>query len=78
MDGWSLVLLAAAAFLAVTGLARLMKTRHDALVTRLRSQWRQEQDRRGAEDRRRWREERQKHLRKQLEKQIENPSDRAA
>ena len=55
MDGWSLVLLAAAAFLAVTGLVRLMKNRYDALVARLRRQWQEEQNRRAAEERRRWR-----------------------
>jgi hypothetical protein len=78
MDGWSLVLLAAAAYLAVNGLVRLMKHRHDGLVARIRRQWQDEQDRRSAEERRRWREEREKRLREQLNKPLGDLPDKAA
>jgi hypothetical protein len=78
MDGWSWVLLAAAAYLAVTALARLMKNRHDGLVARIRRSWQEEQDRRSAEERRQWREEREKRLREQLNKPLGNAPDQAA
>jgi hypothetical protein len=75
MDGWSLVLLAAAAYLALIPLARLMKRRHDALVARLRRDWQEEQNRLAAEERQKLREERE---RVRLAKQIEDLTDKAA
>jgi hypothetical protein len=78
MDGWSWVLLAAAAYLAVTALARLMKNRYDGLVAHFRRRWQEEQDRRSAEERRQWREEREKRLREQINKPRGDAPDKAA
>jgi hypothetical protein len=78
MDGWSLLLLAVAAWLAATGLAQLMKSRHDGLVGRIRRQWQEEQARRAAEAARRRQEEREKRLREQLNKPAGDSSGKAA
>ncbi len=77
MDGWSVVLLAAAAFLAATSLVRLMKSRHDSLLGQLRSEWQAEQDRRVEEEQRRRREERKRRLREQMQNSLDE-SDQAA
>jgi hypothetical protein len=76
-DGWSLALWGAAAYLAAVGLARLMKGRYDALLSRLRGQWLEEQHRREEEERRQRQEKRKRRLQEQ-QNQGENPSDRAA
>ena len=78
MDSWSLALLAAAVYLAVTALTRMMRDRHDALIARLRRQWQEEQDRRAAEERQKRYEERQRRKRERLQQQAEQASDRAA
>ena len=43
MDAWEIGLFGVAAFVAVTSLVRLMKKRHDSLVTEMRSQIEAEQ-----------------------------------
>ena len=50
MDGWDIALLAAAGYIAVTALVRLMLRRRDEAIGRFRQQLAQEQRRRGADD----------------------------
>jgi hypothetical protein len=77
MDGWSLVLLAAAAYLAVTILTRLMKNRHDVLISRFRREWQEEQDRIAAEEHRRRKEDRKRRL-QSIQRQMDQPPEQAA
>jgi hypothetical protein len=78
MDGWSLILLATAAYLATTMLVRLMRSRYDVLISRVRREWQEEQDRRAAEEHRQRREARKQRNREQADQQVEPSSDRAA
>ena len=78
MDGWSLALLAIAAFLATSSLAKLMRGRYQALIGRLRREWRREQDRKAAEERRQRREERKQQLREQIQQRLDEAAEEAA
>lgn len=78
MDRWSLALWGIAALLAVMILARLMKARYDALITRLRREWQEELDRKAVEERRRRQEERKRRQREHVQRQLEQASDEAA
>jgi hypothetical protein len=78
MDGWSLTLLAAAAYVAIAVLVRLMRSRYDALISRLRRDWQEEQDRRAEEDRRQRREARKRRNQNQTDQQLESSPDQAA
>ncbi len=48
MDGWDLVILVAAAYLAVTALVRLMLRRRGQVIEDLQRQVREQQDRQSA------------------------------
>ncbi len=50
MDGWDLVLLVAAAYLAVTALVRLMLRRRSQVLDDLQRQVREQQDRQAGGD----------------------------
>ena len=50
MDGWDIALLAAAAYIALTALVRLMLRRRDEAIGRFRQQLAQEQRRREADE----------------------------
>jgi hypothetical protein len=78
MDGWSLTLWATAAYVATTVLVRLMKSRYDGLLSRLRRDWQEEQDHRADEERRQRREARKRRLREQIDQQVESSPDQAA
>lgn len=75
MDGWSLLLLAWAAYLAVVSLVRLMKSRYETVIGRLRAEWLDEQERKAQEEQRRRQEERKRRLRQQIQQQLEQASD---
>ncbi len=52
MDGWDIALLAAAAYIAVTALVRLMIRRRDQLVDRFQAEVEEERDRQKREKKR--------------------------